>query len=54
MRLTTEGDDFPDNFTITRMASSAARFYGIPLGYEPGGFGSKRGVIAVLTESPCG
>ena len=48
MRLTNEGDDFPDNFTITRMASSAARFYGIPLGYEPGGFGSKRGVMVRL------
>ncbi len=48
MRLTNEGDDFPDNFTITRMASSAARFYGIPLGYEPGGFASKRGVMARL------
>jgi hypothetical protein len=48
MRLTNEGDDFPDNFTITRMASSAARFYGIALGYEPGGFGSKRGVMARL------
>ncbi len=48
LRLTNEGDDFPDNFTITRMASSAARFYGIPLGYEPGGYGSKRGVIARL------
>jgi hypothetical protein len=48
MRLTNEGDDFADNFTITRMASSAARFYGIPIGYEPGGFGSKRGVVARL------
>jgi hypothetical protein len=48
MRLTNEGDDFADNFTITRMASSAARFYGIPIGYEPGGFGSKRGVMARL------
>jgi hypothetical protein len=48
MRLTNEGDDFPDNFTITRMASSAARFYHIPLGYEPGGFASKRGVVARL------
>lgn len=48
IRLTNEGDDFPDNFTITRMASSAARFYGIQLGYEPGGFGSKRGVVARL------
>jgi len=48
MRLTNEGEDFADNFTITRMASSAARFYGTPLGYEPGGFGSKRGVMARL------
>jgi hypothetical protein len=48
MRLTNEGDDYPDNFTITRMASSAARFYGIATGYEPGGFGSKRGVMARL------
>ncbi len=48
IRLTNEGDDFPDNFTITRMANSAARFYGIPVGYEPGGFGSKRGVMARL------
>lgn len=48
MRLTNEGDDYADNFTITRMASSAARFYGIPVGYEPGGFGSKRGVVARL------
>lgn len=48
IRLTNEGDDYPDNFTITRMASSAARFYGIELGYEPGGYGSKRGVMARL------
>jgi hypothetical protein len=48
IRLTNEGDDFPDNFTITRMASSAARFYGIELGYEPGGYASKRGVMARL------
>jgi len=48
IRLTNESDDFADNFTITRMASSAARFYGAELGYEPGGFGSKRGVMARL------
>jgi len=48
IRLTNESDNFPDNFTITRMASSAARFYGAALGYEPGGFGSKRGVVARL------
>jgi hypothetical protein len=48
IRLTNESDNFADNFTITRMASSAARFYGIDLGYEPGGYGSKRGVVARL------
>ncbi|MFN7918651.1 MAG: beta-galactosidase [Bryobacteraceae bacterium] len=48
IRLTNESDDFPDNFTITRMANSAARFYGAALGYEPGGYGSKRGVMARL------
>ncbi|MCX6624738.1 MAG: beta-galactosidase, partial [Acidobacteria bacterium] len=48
IRLTNESDNFPDNFTITRMASSAARFYGAKLGYEPGGFGSARGVMARL------
>lgn len=48
IRLTNESDNYPDNFSITRMASSAARFYGAALGYEPGGFGSKRGVVARL------
>jgi hypothetical protein len=48
IRLTNESDNYPDNFTITRMASSAARFYGAALGYEPGGYGSKRGVVARL------
>lgn len=48
IRLTNESDDFADNFTITRMASSAARYYGAQLGYEPGGYGSKRGVMARL------
>jgi Beta-galactosidase len=35
VRLTNESDNFPQNFAITRMASSAARFYGAALGYEP-------------------
>lgn len=48
VRLTNESDNYADNFTITRMASSAARFYGAGLGYEPGGFGSARGVMARL------
>ena len=47
MRLTNEADDFADNFSITRMASSAARFYGAALGFEPGGgHGGARGVSA--------
>ncbi|MCS7316357.1 MAG: beta-galactosidase [Bryobacterales bacterium] len=48
IRLTNESDNFAQNFAITRMASSAARFYGAALGYEPGGFGSARGVVARL------
>ncbi|MGC8794967.1 MAG: beta-galactosidase, partial [Bryobacteraceae bacterium] len=48
IRLTNESDNYPQNFAITRMASSAARFYGAGLGYEPGGFGSARGVVARL------
>lgn len=46
IRLTNESDNYELNFTITRMASSAARFYGAQLGYEPGGFASMRGVVA--------
>ncbi len=48
IRLTNESDNFAQNFAITRMASSAARYYGAALGYEPGGFGSARGVAARL------
>ncbi|MBI4875157.1 MAG: beta-galactosidase [Acidobacteria bacterium] len=48
IRLTNESDNYPQNFAITRMASSAARYYGAALGYEPGGFGSARGVAARL------
>ena len=46
IRLTNESDNFALNFAITRMASSAARFYGADLGYEPGGFSCVRGVVA--------
>jgi hypothetical protein len=48
IRLTNESDNYALNFAITRMASSAARFYGAQLGYEPGGFASARGVVARL------
>lgn len=46
IRLTNESDNYTLNFAITRMASSAARFYGAQLGYEPGGYASARGVAA--------
>jgi Beta-galactosidase len=48
IRLTNENDNYLNNFAATRMASSAARFYGAKLGYEPAGFGSARGVMARL------
>ncbi len=46
IRLTNEGDNYVVNFAITRMASSAARFYGAKLGYEPSSYATKRGVVA--------
>jgi hypothetical protein len=46
IRLTNESDNFALNIAQTRMASSAARFYGAQLGYEPGGYNSSRGVVA--------
>ena len=48
IRLTNENDSYLNNFTTTRMASSAARFYGAKLGFEPAGFASARGVMARL------
>ena len=48
IRLTNENDNYLNNFGSTRMASSAARFYGAKLGFEPAGFGSARGVMARL------
>ena len=46
IRLTNESDNYGLNYAITRMASSAARFYGAQLGYEPGGYDSARGLVA--------
>jgi hypothetical protein len=46
IRLTNENDSYLNNFAVTRMAASAARFYGAKLGFEPAGFSSARGVIA--------
>jgi hypothetical protein len=46
IRATNETDSYAQNFYATRMMSSAARFYGVPFGSEPAGFGSARAVAA--------
>jgi hypothetical protein len=51
IRLTNENDSFLNNVGATRLAASAARFYGAKLGYEPAGFSSERGVIGRLFNS---
>jgi hypothetical protein len=44
IRMTNENDSYRNNFGNTRLAASAARFYGAKLGSEPAGFSSRRGV----------
>ncbi|MCC6859972.1 MAG: beta-galactosidase [Bryobacterales bacterium] len=51
IRLTNENDNYLNNFAATRMAASAARHYGIRLGFEPAGFASARGVMGRLFNS---
>jgi hypothetical protein len=46
IRLTNETDSFEQNFYATRLAATAARLYGIELGYEPAGYHSARGTVA--------
>lgn len=48
IRLTNETDEYPLNFTNTRMAASAARFYGASIGLEPASVGTLRGVMGRL------
>ncbi|MCL5746215.1 MAG: beta-galactosidase, partial [Acidobacteria bacterium] len=48
LRVTNEGDLYAENFAITRLSSSATRFYGAAYGLEPAGFGTVRGVTARL------
>ena len=48
IRVTNEGDNFANNFGMTRMLSAATRFYGTTFGLEPAGFSSARGVVARL------
>ena len=44
IRLTNENDSYLNNVGATRLAMSAARFYGAKIGSEPAGFSSVRGV----------
>lgn len=44
IRLTNETDSLQQDFYATRLAATAARLYGISLGYEPAGSHSARGV----------
>jgi hypothetical protein len=46
IRATNETDSYAQNFQVTRMMSSAARFYGVPFGSEPAGFNSAKGVVS--------
>lgn len=46
IRATNETDSYAQNFYATRMMSSSARFYGVPFGSEPAGFGSGRAMAA--------
>ena len=48
IRATNETDSYAQNFYATRMITSAARFYDVPFGSEPAGYGSARGVVARL------
>ena len=43
IRLTNETDSFHQNFYCTRLATTAARLYGVPTGYEPASSHTARG-----------
>jgi hypothetical protein len=44
-RLTNETDSYEQNFYATRLAATAARLYGVRLGYEPASSHTARGVV---------
>jgi hypothetical protein len=48
IRLTNETDSFDQNFFATRLAATAARLYGVDLGYEPASSHTARGVVGRL------
>jgi hypothetical protein len=45
IRLTNETDSYEQNFCATRLAATAARLYGVGLGYEPASSHTARGVV---------
>jgi hypothetical protein len=45
VRLTNETDSYEQNFCVTRLAATAARLYGVRLGYEPASSHTARGVV---------
>lgn len=45
IRLTNETDSFDQNFYVTRLAATAARLYGVDLGYEPASSHTARGTV---------
>lgn len=45
IRATNEDESYELNFAITRMLSSAARFYNVKFGSEPAGHGTARSII---------
>ncbi|MBR6740096.1 MAG: beta-galactosidase [Clostridia bacterium] len=45
IRATNEDESYELNFAITRMLSSAARFYGVKFGSEPAGHGTARSIV---------
>lgn len=51
IRLTNETDSYEQNFYATRLAVSAAKHYGIPLGYEPASSHTGRGIAGRVYET---
>ena len=45
VRLTNEVDSFDENVYVTRLAATAARLYGVRLGYEPAASHTARGAV---------
>lgn len=48
IRLTNETDSYQQNYFATRLAATAARLYGINLGYEPASSHTARGTVGRL------